>query len=240
MMDGFIWSAAGIGFLLGVRHAMDPDHVLAVSTIASEQRNFVRSSMVGVFWGLGHALALMCATGAMLALKLETGASAGWWLEGGVAAMLVILGVAAIRRGLRVWTVHAHQHAHDEQEHVHVHTHRASEQPREHLHRHILGFGLRPFSVGVAHGLAGSAGLAILAVGTTSSVAAGLVYIGMLGLGSAAGMMILTGMMSLPLVLFAGRYATFRGTLQLVAGAGSVAFGLWWLWAAGAAQHLFA
>ncbi len=225
-MDGFVWSAAGIGLVLGIRHALDPDHVVAVSTIASEQRNLFRSSMIGAFWGLGHALALMLAAGAVLALKLQIGPSVGRWLESGVAVMLVALGLVAIRRGLREWTIHAHRHEHDGHDHVHVHTHHAARN--EHAHRHILGFGVRPFSVGVAHGLAGSAGLAILAVGTTSSVAAGLIYIAMLGLGSAAGMMMLTGIMSLPLVLLAGRYKTSRVAVQLVAGVGSVAFGLWW------------
>lgn len=94
----------------------------------------------------------------------------------------------------------------------------------------MLGFGLRPFSVGVAHGLAGSAGLAIVAAAATSSVAAGVLYIGMLGLGSAAGMMLLTAIMSLPLLIFAARYKVFRAGAQFLAGLGSVVFGLCWLW----------
>ncbi|HEY8134097.1 MAG TPA: urease accessory protein UreH [Thermoanaerobaculia bacterium] len=225
-MDGLIWTAGGIGFVLGVRHALDPDHVVAISTIASEQKSLVRSSLVGAFWGMGHALALMAAAGAVLALKLQIGGSVAEWLEGGVAIMLMVLGVSAIRKALKEWHVHAHRHSHDGREHVHIHEHGASQ---DHAHRHILGFGLRPFSVGVAHGLAGSAGLAIIAVGTTSSVAAGLLYIAMLGLGSAAGMMILTAAMSLPLLLFASRYRSFRLAVQLVAGVGSVVFGFWWL-----------
>src|SRR5712692_10577410 len=209
MLNHWIWTMGGIGFLLGMRHALDPDHVVAVSTIASEQRSLTRSSLVGAFWGLGHALALMAASAAVLTLKLSVRASVAHWLEGGVAVMLVLLGVIAIRRGLREWTVHAHRHAHDGREHVHVHLHKTPDGHGGHQHRHILGFGWRPFSVGVAHGLAGSAGLAIVAVGTTTSVAAGLLYIGMLGLGSAAGMMILTALMSLPLVILAGRYRLF-------------------------------
>jgi len=235
-MDGFLLSAAGIGLVLGIRHALDPDHVVAVSTIATEQRNVVRSSMVGAFWGLGHALSLMCASGLLLALKLRIGAPVGRWLEAVVAGMLVVLGGLAIRRGVREWTVHAHRHVHDGHEHVHLHVHEPGEHDVEHAHRHVFGFGWKPFSVGVAHGLAGSAGLAILAVGATSSAAAGLVYIAMLGLGSAAGMMVLTGIMSLPLMLLAGRYTTLRGAIQFVAGVGSVLFGLWWLWASGAGQ----
>jgi len=229
-MDGLIWTAGGIGFIFGIRHALDPDHVVAVSTIASEQRSLVRSSMVGAFWGLGHALSLMVASGALLALKLKIPDSLARWLEAGVAVMLVILGVAAIRRGLKEWTIHAHRHSHDGHEHVHVHQHRRSEKNGDHAHRHVLGFGWRPFSVGVAHGLAGSAGLAIIAVGATSSAAAGLLYIGMLGLGSAAGMMVLSALMSLPLLLFAERFRAFRGGIQLAAGLGSIAFGCWWFW----------
>lgn len=227
-MNALIWSAGGIGFILGVRHALDPDHVIAVSTIASEQKSIVRSSLVGAFWGLGHALSLMIASAAVLALKLEIGGSVARWLEAGIAVMLVVLGLRAIRLGFKDWTVHAHRHSHDGHEHVHLHEHHVKEH-HNHVHRHLIGFGLRPFSVGIAHGLAGSAGLAIVAVGTTSSVAGGLLYIGMLGLGSAAGMMILTAIMSLPLLLIASRYRAFRGGVQLVAGLGSVIFGFWWL-----------
>jgi len=228
-MDGLIWTAGGIGFLLGIRHALDPDHVVAVSTIASEQKSVVRSSLVGAFWGLGHALALMFASGALLALKLKIPETVAQWLEGGVAIMLVALGVTAIRRGHREWSVHAHKHSHDGHDHVHLHQHHTKEDHGDHVHHHVLGFGLKPFSVGLAHGLAGSAGLAIVAVGATSSAAAGLLYVTMLGLGSAAGMMVLTAIMSLPLVLVASRYKALRGGVQFVAGLGSVAFGLWWL-----------
>src|SRR6266852_8515522 len=117
-MNGLIWSAGGIGFLLGIRHALDPDHVVAVSTIATEQRNLLRSSLIGGFWGLGPALALMIACSAVLALKLNVSGAVAVWLESGVALMLIVLGVRAIRLGFRDWTVHAHRHNHDGQEHV--------------------------------------------------------------------------------------------------------------------------
>ena len=123
MINGWIWTVGGIGFLLGMRHALDPDHVVAVSTLASEQRGVVRSALIGAFWGLGHALALMAASGAVLALKLNIGDSVARWLESGVAVMLVVLGVIAIRRGVREWTVHAHRHAHASGE-LHSHPHR--------------------------------------------------------------------------------------------------------------------
>jgi ABC-type nickel/cobalt efflux system permease component RcnA len=227
-MNGLIWSAGGIGFLLGIRHALDPDHVVAVSTIASEQKSFLRSSLVGGFWGLGHALSLMIACSAVFALKLNIGEAVAVWLESGVALMLIVLGVRALRHGIRDWTIHAHRHNHDGHEHVHLHQH--DKAHADHHHCHILGFGVRPFSVGVAHGLAGSAALAIVAAATTSSLAAGLFYISMLGIGSAAGMMMLTALMSLPLVVLTTRFRTFRAGAQFVAGAGSIAFGLWWMW----------
>jgi len=231
-MNGLIWSAGGIGFLLGIRHALDPDHVVAVSTIATEQRGLLRSSLIGGFWGLGHALALMIACSAVLALKLNLSGAIAVWLESGVALMLIVLGVRAIRLGLRDWTVHAHRHDHDGREHVHLHQHHKHEAHADHQHRHFLGFGVRPFTVGLAHGLAGSAALAIVAAATTSSLAAGLFYIGMLGIGSAAGMMMLTAVMSLPLVVLTTRFRAFRASAQLAAGIGSIAFGLWWMWVA--------
>ena len=236
-MNGLIWSAGGIGFLLGIRHALDPDHVVAVSTIASEQRGFLRSSLIGGFWGVGHALSLMVACTAVLALKLNITGAVAVWLESGVALMLIVLGVRAIRLGVRDWTIHAHRHRHDGREHVHLHQHHKHEAA-DHQHRHILGFGLRPFSVGLAHGLAGSAALAIVAAATTSSLAAGLFYVGMLGIGSAAGMMMLTAVMSLPLVVLTTRFRSFRAGAQLAAGIGSIGFGLWWMWASGAATLL--
>jgi len=227
-MNGWIWTVAGVGFLLGMRHALDPDHVVAISTITSEQRSVWRSSLVGAFWGMGHALALMSASALVLALRLTISHPVAQWLERGVAIMLVVLGVNAIRRGVREWTVHAHRHAHDGHEHIHVHEHNAHGAHANHQHRHILGFGIRPFSVGIFHGLAGSAGLAIVAVATTGSAMAGFLYIAMLGIGAAAGMVVLTLLMSLPVILIAGRYGAFRTALQFVAGAGSVVFGLWW------------
>ncbi len=243
-MTGLIWSAGGIGFVLGMRHALEPDHVVAVSTIASERRGLWRSSLIGGFWGAGHALSLMIACTAVLALKLNLGGSVAVWLESVVALMLILLGARAIRLGIRDWTVHAHRHTHDGIEHVHFHEHGTARAPSEaephadHHHRHILGFGLRPFSVGIAHGLAGSAALAIVAAATTSSLAAGLLYIGMLGVGSAAGMMLLTAAMGLPLVVLTGRFRTFRAGAQFAAGIGSIAFGVWWMCSSGAVTLL--
>lgn len=236
-MNGWIWTVGGIGFLLGMRHALDPDHVVAISTITTEEKSLLRSSLVGAFWGAGHALSLMCASGVVLAMRLTVSDSTARWLESIVAAILVALGINAIRRAVKEWTIHAHRHAHDGREHVHLHEHR-KERHGNHRHKHILGFGLRPLSIGIFHGLAGSGALAVAAVATTSSVAAGLLYIAMLGIGSAAGMVLFTALMSLPLVLMTKRFTALRGAIQLVAGIGSIAFGIWWFWTSGAARLL--
>lgn len=225
-MDGMLLTAAGVGFVMGVRHALDPDHVVAVSAIVSEQGSLRRSSLVGTFWGLGHALSLLAAGGALLALKLSVPARAAIWLEGAVGAMLVLLGVSTLRAALHGWRLHAHRHAHDGREHVHLHAHRPGAEAAHH-HAHPLGFGLRPFMVGVVHGLAGSAGAALLALGAAPSARAGLAYMGMLGLGSVAGMVGLSSLLSLPLALLSKRYTRLHLRFQLLAGACSLALGLW-------------
>jgi sulfite exporter TauE/SafE len=226
-MDGMLATIIGVGFVMGLRHALDPDHVVAVTTLASQKTGWRRTSMVGAFWGLGHALSLGVVGGAILALRLEVPPTVGDALEAVVAVMLVGLGAVAVRRALR-WRLHAHPHTHDGAVHVHFHAHQPG-AAEAHQHRHPFRGGLRPFLVGLVHGLAGSAGLALLAVGAAPSLSAGLAYILMLGLGSIAGMLILSGLMSLPLAYLEARYAAFHRGVQLVAGVTSVTFGLWLL-----------
>lgn len=227
-MDGMLLSVSGVGFLLGLRHALDPDHVVAVTAIASERAGLRRASLIGACWGLGHALALTLAAGAILALKLSVPVGVATALEATVALMLVGIGAVAIKAALR-YRLHAHAHDHDGRAHVHFHAHPSGEAHAEHRHRHALGGGLKPFLVGCVHGLAGSAGLALLALGTAPSLGAGLAYVAMLGMGSLVGMLLLSGLMSLPLAYLQSRYAVLHGRAQLAAGAVSVAFGCWLL-----------
>jgi ABC-type nickel/cobalt efflux system permease component RcnA len=226
-MDGMLATLTGVGFVLGVRHALDPDHLVAVTTLASQRAGLRRTSMVGAFWGLGHALSLGLFGGALLALRLQVAPAVGHALEGAVAVMLVALGAAALRRALR-WRLHAHPHEHDGATHVHFHAHRKGEA-RAHHHPHPLRGGLRPFVVGLVHGLAGSAGLALLALSAAPSLRAGLAYLAVFGLGSIAGMLLLSALMSLPLAYVEARYASVHRAVQVAAGAVSVAFGLWLL-----------
>lgn len=226
-MDGMLATVTGVGFVLGLRHALDPDHVVAVTTLAAGKAGLRRSSLIGAWWGFGHSVSLGLAGGLILALRLTVPRGVSAVLESAVGLMLVALGAIAVRRALRA-RLHAHPHEHDGERHVHFHAH-APGQTERHDHRHALRGGLRPFLVGLVHGLAGSAGLALLALGAAPSLTAGLLYIGMLGLGSLAGMAILSALMSLPLAYLESRYAVFHRGVQLVAGLTSVAFGLYLL-----------
>jgi ABC-type nickel/cobalt efflux system permease component RcnA len=232
-MDAMPLTVAGVGFVLGLRHALDPDHVVAVSALVSERAGVRRSTLVGALWGLGHALSLTLAGSVILVLKLSAPMVLARALESLVALMLVGLGAAAVRGALR-YRLHAHAHAHGGREHVHVHSHRRDESP-SHGHRHPLGSGLKPFLVGLVHGLAGSAGLALLALGTAPSLRTGLVYIALLGAGSVFGMVALSLLMGLPLAMLEARYAFVHRRVQLAAGASSVLLGLWLL-----GQHVLA
>jgi ABC-type nickel/cobalt efflux system permease component RcnA len=226
-MEAFPWSIAGVGFVLGLRHALDPDHVVAVSTIVSERAGLRRSSLVGALWGLGHALSLGVAGGLIMVLKLSVSERVAAALEAVVAAMLIGLGALALRRALG-YRVHAHRHAHGGNAHVHVHAH-APGRLETHVHPHGLAGGLKPFVVGMVHGLAGSAALALLALAAAPSLLAGLGYVAMLGAGSVVGMLTLSVLMALPLTLLEARYAAFQRWVQLAAGASSLLLGVWLL-----------
>jgi hypothetical protein len=230
-LEGMAVTVAGVGFVLGLRHALDPDHVVAVTTLASQKIGLRRTSLVGAFWGLGHALSLGLAGGAILALRLTVSPSVSDALESLVAVMLVVLGAIGLRKAVR-WRVHAHPHQHDGSTHVHFHAHARAEvqAPPVHQHAHPLRGGLRPFLVGTVHGLAGSAGLALLALGAAPSLGAGLLYLAIFGVGSIAGMLLLSAVLSVPLAYVEARYGALHRAVQVAAGVASVTFGLYLLW----------
>ena len=245
-MDGMLATVVGVGFVLGLRHAIDPDHVMAVTAMASQRSGVRRTSLVGAFWGLGHALSLGLAGGAILFLRLSVPPAVTDALEGLVGVMLILLGAIALRRALR-FRLHAHPHAHDGHTHVHFHAHSPSQAkahaaPQAHGHPHPLRGGLRPFLVGLLHGLAGSAGLALLAMAAAPTLAAGAAYLVVFAVGSIAGMLVLSALMSLPLAYLEARYAALHRGVQLAAGLASVAFGVCVVvqraWAGGALDWL--
>ena len=228
MFDGVIITALAVGFVLGLKHALDPDHVVAVSTIVSECKSLRRSSLVGTFWGLGHTFSLLVVGLAVIVLKLNLNERVAAWMEFAVAVMLVALGVKAVATALRGWKLHLHKHEHGGRPHVHLHLHKPDEA-ETHQHRHLLGLGTRPFLVGMVHGLAGSAPLMILVVATIPSAVAGLIYIAVFGVGSVGGMLLMSSIVSLPFLLGARRLGVVSRVLQVSVGVFSVGFGIYLL-----------
>jgi ABC-type nickel/cobalt efflux system permease component RcnA len=226
MFDGMLITALAVGFVLGLRHALDPDHIVAVSTIVSECKSLRRSSLVGTFWGLGHTFSLLVVGLLVIALKLNLTERVAAWMEFAVAVMLVALGMKAVATALRGWKLHAHKHEHGGPPHLHLHVHKPGEA-EDHRHRHILGLGTRPFLVGMVHGLAGSAALMILVVATIPSAVAGLIYIAVFGVGSVGGMLLMSSVISLPFLLTGGRLGVVGRVLQMLIGMFSVGFGIY-------------
>jgi high-affinity nickel permease len=225
-MDGSLVTALGLGLLLGLRHALDADHVAAVSTLVSRERGLVRSCLLGAFWGAGHTLALLGAGIAVIAFKLTITPGVEEALERMVGLVLVLLGGHVLVRALGGLRVHGHEHTHDGVAHRHAHLHVGSSDA---AHVHLIKLGGRPFVVGLLHGLAGSAALTLLVLGTIPSPIGALAYIVVFGVGSTAGMLLLSGLVGLPVALAAHRAHRLQTAIQVVAGIGSAALGVWML-----------
>ena len=241
-----VFALLALGLVFGLKHATEVDHVVAVSTIASEHRSILRSALVGGLWGLGHTASLIMVGVVVLVFRVAIPQRVANWLEFGVALMIIALGVLAITRVLRKRAdIHLHRHSHDGQSHVHVHFH---EQGTEHAgaiasdasstrHSHAIArIGLKPFLVGAVHGLAGSAALTLLVLTQIQSISLGLLYLGLFGLGSTAGMLLMSGLIGLPFALSGRRLTSINYGLQAAAGTLSIAFGLWYAYALGSGQ----
>jgi len=237
MSKGTLIGLLGLGLILGLRHALDPDHIAAVSTIVSESRSVRRSSLIGTCWGLGHTMSLLVAGVLVIALKIQISDRLALWMEFAVALMLILLGLKAMLKPLRGWRIHVHQHAHGGSSHSHVHLHRPSEE-HAHQHRHLIRSGARPFLVGMVHGMAGSAALMILVLATIPSAVAALIYIAVFGLGSVGGMLIMSSLISLPFIFTRKRFNVLSEGLQLAVGLFSLSFGLFLTWQYSVQEHL--
>jgi ABC-type nickel/cobalt efflux system permease component RcnA len=230
-MEASLFAAFGLGLLLGIQHALDPDHLIAVSTIVSEQKNFKWASLIGVFWGLGHTTTLFIVGMLVIGLRVTIPPRLGSGLELLVALMLVILGVNVLRKSFGAERVHLHTHSHNPETHTHFHVHENPKQ--DHGHGHPFKAMRRPFIVGMVHGLAGSAALMLLVLSTIESPLGGLLYIVIFGLGSVGGMLLLSGIISLPFILTAQRFSLMNRWIRVIAGVASVGFGLFLGWEIG-------
>jgi ABC-type nickel/cobalt efflux system permease component RcnA len=244
------FAVLGLGFLFGLKHATEVDHVVAVSTIVSEQRKLWRAALVGGLWGAGHTASLVIVGAVVLVLRVAISERVASGLEFCVALMIIGLGVATFARSLRARrrqraSVHLHQHRHDGLEHAHIHFHEtgtehapaaAAAAPHSHA---VTRIGIKPFVVGAVHGLAGSAALTLLVLAQIPSPFVGLLYLAVFGVGSIAGMLLMSGLVGLPFVLSARNLSGLHYGLQTAAGALSVCFGLWYAYETQVAAWLF-
>lgn len=216
----------GLGFVIGLQHAMEADHLAAVATIASRHSGAKDIVRHGLTWGLGHTLTLFALGGAAFLLGSAIPDSLAQALEFAVGVMLVALGTHLL---WKLWrsNVHLHVHQHGGDNHLHVHSHQSDPAPHAqsvHGHPHP-GFRWRTLLVGLMHGMAGSAALLLLAMTQVKDPARGLAYILVFGLGSMVGMGILSAVIAVPLLLSA-RFLTWanRG-LQISIGVCTVCLG---------------
>jgi hypothetical protein len=226
-----MFSFLSLGFLLGLRHALDADHVAAVVSLATRGGSLRHQARQGALWGVGHTLTLLLVAGACLSLGIAVPEVAERGFEALVGGMLVLLGVSVLVR-MRRRRIHLHRHRHEDgSDHVHAHGHEARIDHAEDAHEHThTRPSLRALAVGAVHGLAGSAALVLLAAQTVRSPGAGLVYIGLFGIGSILGMMAIATLIAVPLRVSAKSRTGVFHALCGGAGAFSVLLGARILW----------
>ena len=232
----------GVGLVFGLKHATEVDHVVAVSTIVSQQRKLWRSTLVGAMWGAGHTVSLLITGVIVLSLRIAIPQRVSNWLEFGVALMIIGLGAVALWRSLlKRNDVHVHEHSHDGVSHVHVHFHESQTRHAEKRpHSHVVSsVGLKPLLIGAMHGLAGSGALTLLVLTQIQSAWVGFFYLAVFGLGSILGMILMSGLVGLPFALTARNVGRVHRHLQTSAASLSIAFGVWYAYDRAFASGLF-
>ena len=243
-MNNSLAFALIIGFLLGLKHATEADHLVAVTTIVSEQRSVWRSGLIGVLWGVGHTASLLAAGVLVIILGIAIPQPIAAVLEFLVAVMIIFLGSRILYLTLRRRThVHVHSHEHDGYAHTHFHFHNHSDAHETRIHRqepeHHVQSGLsgwRPLIVGMIHGLAGSAVLTLLVLAEVvqnGTRALGMAYLLIFGIGSIGGMLLMSILISLPIVLTTRRFERIQVPLRFVVSIFSIVFGIYYAWITG-------
>jgi sulfite exporter TauE/SafE len=216
-----VWGSWLLGLILGMRHALEPDHLAAVATLASEERSPLATALLGASWGLGHTLSLFVVGLLLSALHGSMPARLADGFELLVALMLLFLGARAIVRAVAVRPGSGPEHQHRHQVHAHV------APAGRHVHVRRFTLAVRPLVVGIIHGLAGSGALISLTLANLPDDASRLLYIALFGLGSAAGMAAISGAAGLPLARLSRTRYGARG-LAACAGVVSAVLGVVW------------
>lgn len=239
-MEGSTLATLLFGFALGLRHATDADHIAAVSTLVSTARDPRQGLRFGALWGLGHLVTVFLLGSVLVALRVQLAPQVEWALELLVALVLIGLGVRAIRQGF-AGRFHFHKHRHGLLEHTHLHYHPHGEP--EHVHdahawaaagtlaRRFRRGNLQSLLVGMAHGLAGTAGLALLVLSSISSRWLGVLFLMVFGAGALLGMVAFSALLGVPLAR-ASRRHTWLAALQMTAGTASAVLGAALFWRA--------
>jgi hypothetical protein len=259
-----------LGLLMGMRHATDPDHVIAVTTIVSRERRLTAAGRVGIVWGLGHTLTVLAVGAAIIVFKIAIPIRLGLAMEFAVAIVLILLGLGAFASFIqlvarrivgtplavdRPLVVHSHAHGHGFGPHRHPHVHLDSSEQHgsEQValnHEHGLPAGamssfavrrplLRSFGIGLVHGLAGSAAIALLVLGAIPQPLWATLYLAIFCLGTIVGMGLITTAIATPFAVAAQRMSWMRRSLVTGSGLLSFGFGLFLAYQLGIVDHLF-
>jgi high-affinity nickel permease len=224
-----------LGLLLGLKHALDSDHLIAVSTIVSRERSPWRSLWIGLSWGVGHTVTLLLVGVLVLVMNIHIPPSVELSLECVVGLVLLGLGVSTLYDSWKQ-RLHVHAHAHAGSVHAHFHTHAAT---AAHYHLHLMRVGMKPLLIGMVHGLAGSAALMLLVLATIPSLPLGLLYIGIFGCGSVVGMGLMSFLLGVFFSLATERLHALDHKLRMAVGTLSATFGAWMVVEIGFVQGLF-
>jgi ABC-type nickel/cobalt efflux system permease component RcnA len=255
-------SIVALGFFLGMRHATDPDHVIAVTTIVSRQRSIRHAAAIGALWGVGHTITILAVGSAIILFGLVIPPRVGLTMEFSVGMMLILLGVLNLS-GMMRWITetltpmqlgqHAHRHPHGHGDYVHSHSHghggaethghAEDATPVGWMDRTFGRLGiyqvLRPLAVGIVHGLAGSAAVALLVLTTIRVASWAVFYLLVFGLGTVAGMMLITAAIAVPFKFSETRFARLNRGLGFASGIISLGFGLFIVYQMGFVNGLF-
>ena len=226
----------GLGFLIGIRHAFEADHAAAVATLATKSSSITNTVKQGVVWAIGHSLTLLVFCSMVFLMEAVIPEYLAHGLELAVGIMLVGLGLDVWRKMVKE-RLHLHVHQHESHtSHFHFHSHRGdvNHSRSRHQHAHQYEFPFRALFVGFMHGMAGSAALILLTLHTTLSPMMGLLYIVLFGLGSIAGMAVLSLVIALPLRYSARSLTWLHQGLQGTIGGVTIILGVTLIYTMGA------
>jgi len=239
-------SIVALGFFLGMRHATDPDHVIAVTTIISRQQSIRHAALIGILWGIGHTVTILIVGSAIILFGIKISPRLGLSMELSVGLMLILLGVLNLS-GIMRWitetftpaqleshthasgtgcSAYSHSHANPSEKHHHQEENKSVGWMDRTFGRMGIYQVVRPLVVGLVHGLAGSAAVALLVLTTIRVPSLAIAYLLVFGIGTIAGMMLITTAIAMPFKYSKTRFERFNHSLGLVSGIISVAFGV--------------